>query len=113
MSAQHDCADIFGFARIGRSRFLNSLPPSMFILLHLHETEHFKFLSIGIEKMILARTDHQVRAGLRKLDYFNTIAPNNSSTGSSPKISTKAWPTVNSIIRVTKNPTGCSRTISS
>src|SRR5215470_6422644 len=63
--------------------------------------------------MLLARTDHQEGAGLCKLHYFNAIAPCDSRTGSSPKISTKAWPTVNSMNGVIDDTTCRSRTPSS
>jgi hypothetical protein len=53
----------------------NCLPPFISVLLHFHKTEHLKFLSVLINKMKLARTDHQVSAGLCELYYFNAVAP--------------------------------------
>src|SRR5262249_23125704 len=94
------------------------LPPPKYILLNLHETEHLKFLSIGIEEMISARTDHQIGTGLCELHYFNAVPPNKSNTGrrhSKRHIinitdCTKAWSTVNSINGVTNDTTCRGRT---
>src|SRR5882724_414227 len=94
--------------RFGQS--FNSLPPFISVFLHVYKTEHLKFFSRGINKMIQARTDHQVSAGLCKLHYFNAVAPCDSSTGRGTKISTKAGPTVNSIHGVIDDTTCRSRT---
>src|SRR5215831_14123975 len=95
-----------------RGRRLDCLPPSKYILLYFHKTKHLKF-AVRINKVIQARTDHQVSAGLCKLHYFNAIAARDSGTGSSTKTSAKAGPTVNSIIGVIDDATCRSRTISS
>src|SRR5262249_12526219 len=53
----------------------NSLPPLISVFLDFDKTEHLKFPSHGINKVILASADHQIRAWLRKLHHFNAVAP--------------------------------------
>src|SRR5499426_1266098 len=95
-----------------RGRRLDCLPPSKYILLYFHKTKHLKF-AVRINKVIQARTDHQVSAGLCKLYYFNAIAACDGSRWSSTKTSAKARPTVNSIVGVIDDATCRGRTISS
>src|SRR5262245_53554217 len=116
-SAQPTCADglwiCHNISCCHAVEGLDYLPPPKYILLNLHKTEHLKFSSRRINKMIQARTDHQVGAGLCKLHYFNAIAPCDGGTGSSTKTSAKAWPTVNSIIGIIDNTACRRRTVSS
>src|SRR5262249_23609235 len=97
---------------LSRGRRLDCLPPSKYILLYFHKTKHLKF-AVRINKVIQARTDHQVSAGLCKLHYFNAIAACDSGTGISTKVRAKAWATVNSIVGVIDDATCRGRTISS